>query len=271
MKTVLITGCSKGIGKETALLFQKNGWNVAATMRNPEQATDLNALDRINCYQMDVTDVASIEVCKCKILEDFGEVDVLINNAGVYFTKPLEMTTEKDIDSIMQTNVIGTLKVMQAFIPYFRQRKAGIIINLSSIAGKSTFPFQSLYHATKYAVEGMSEGLWYEMQPLGIAVKVVEPGMVHTDLYDKSIEPSTENYPEEYKTRYINWHRYLMGQYKTGTSPYKTAEIIFKAATDGKKKLRYSSGTDAKVLFTIRALFPFPLLQKIICRVTGNL
>jgi NADP-dependent 3-hydroxy acid dehydrogenase YdfG len=185
MKPVFITGASSGIGKAAAILFQEKGWNVAATMRNPQKETSLSSLKNVRCYPVDITDINSIQKSLASAINDFGSIDVLINNAGVYTTNPLEMTSEKDINQLLHTNIIGTIHVIKMILPYFRSNKEGMIINISSVAGKSSFPFQSLYHGTKWAIEGISEGIYYELRKLNIKVKLVEPGMVKTNLYDE--------------------------------------------------------------------------------------
>lgn len=261
MKTVLITGASKGIGKATALLFQRNGWNVAAAMREPEKESDLTVLKNVKCYQLDVTGNDSIKRCLHCAIQDFGNIDVLVNNAGIYTTKPLEMTSENDINRIINTNIIGAIHMTQMILPHFRSRKEGTIINISSIAGKSTFPFQSLYHTSKWAIEGMSEGLQHELKKLNIKVKIVEPGMVKTNLYDSIKNLSTDNYPVDYQNSFNNWHGYLIESFNKGYGPDVTAKTIYKAATDQKSKLRYASGSDTKMVLLLRKILPFPLFN----------
>ncbi|SET79490.1 NADP-dependent 3-hydroxy acid dehydrogenase YdfG [Natronincola peptidivorans] len=269
MKTVLITGASKGIGKSAALLFQKNGWNVAATMRDPNKESDLTKLENVKCYQLDVTDHESIKRCLSSVIKDFGGIDVLVNNAGVYTTNPLEITAENDIHYIIHINIIGTINMVKAIIPYFRANNNGLVINISSIAGKTTFPYQSLYHGTKWAIEGISEGLLYELRQLNIHIKIVEPGMVRTNLYDEIKNLNLDNYPAYYKTSFKNWHRYLMQSYQKGYDPDFTAKTIYKAAVDNKSRFRYASGSDTKMAFLLRSLLPFSMFKKVIFRMSG--
>ncbi len=264
MKTVFITGASSGIGKETAKLFQSKGWNVIATMRNPQVEKELMKLKNIKVLQCDVTDQNSIKTAVNEGIKVFGNIDVLVNNAGIYTTKPLEMTTENDIDRIINTNIIGTIHMTQMILPYFRSRQEGMIINISSIAGRSTFPFQSLYHATKWAIEGMSEGLQHEFKKLNIKVKIVEPGMVKTNLYDSIRNLSLNSYPADYKDSFKNWLGYLIESFNKGYEPDVTAKTIYKAATDQKSDLRYASGSDTKIVFLLRNILPFPLFNLII-------
>lgn len=149
MKTILITGAATGIGKETALLFAKNGWNVAATMRNPQKADDLSPERNIRCYTMDVTDKESISSALHSAIKDFGKIDVLVNNAGVYETAPLECTEDEIVNRILQTNLLGTISTIKAILPHFRENKGGKIINIASVAGRVTFPYQTVYHASE--------------------------------------------------------------------------------------------------------------------------
>jgi NADP-dependent 3-hydroxy acid dehydrogenase YdfG len=270
MKTVFITGASSGIGKATALMFQKKGWNVAATMKEPEKETELNKLENVKCYRLDVTDFESIRKTVKSARLDFGDIDVLVNNAGIYTTKPLEMTSENDIFRIINTNIIGTLNVIKTVLPYFRNRKAGIIINVSSIAGKTTFPYQTVYHGTKWAIEGITEGLQYELKELNIRIKLVEPGMVKTNLYNSVKNISIDDIPFEYKRSFMNWHRYLLENFYNGYDPNIDAKTIYKAATDNKLKLRYVSDFKTKFVFILRALLPlsfFSFIVRKLCRI----
>lgn len=264
MKTVLITGASSGIGKAAAVLFQKKGWNVAATMRNPEKETELTRLNNVRCYSVDVTDTNSIKENFSAVLRDFGNIDALVNNAGAYVTKPLEMSSEDEIYRIINTNIIGTMNMMKIILPHFRSRKQGVIINVSSVAGRATFPFQSLYHSSKWAIEGMTEGIQYELEKMNIRVKIVEPGMVKTNLYNSTKNLIMEDYPEDYSASFKNWHKYLMESYNKGYEPEVTAKTIYKAASDNKSKLRYASGIDTKLVFLLRFLLPFSSYSRVI-------
>ena len=156
-ETILITGASTGIGKVTAKHFQSNGWNVIATMRTPEKETELSGLDRVLVTRLDVTDSASIETAVAEGIAKFGGIDVLMNNAGYGAYGPLEAFPMDNIRKQFDTNVIGLLEVTKAVLPHFRTRKSGIIVNISSIGGRMTFPLGTLYHGTKFAVEGLSE------------------------------------------------------------------------------------------------------------------
>jgi NAD(P)-dependent dehydrogenase (short-subunit alcohol dehydrogenase family) len=172
-KTVLITGASSGIGKATAKRFQSAGWNVVATMRSPEDERELNNLDRVLVTRLDVLDLPSIQLAVQEGLARFGKLDVLLNNAGYGAYGPLEVTPMEKIRRQFDVNVTGLLATTQAVLPYFRVQRSGTIINISSIGGRITFPLGTLYHGTKFAVEGLSESLHFELLPLGIRVKLV--------------------------------------------------------------------------------------------------
>ena len=251
-KTILITGASSGIGKETAKLFQSKGWNVIATMRNPENESELKQLENVLVAKLDVLDLDSIQNAFIEGVQKFGSIDVLLNNAGYGAYGPLEAFSRDQVLRQFNTNVIGLLDVTKTVLPHFRQNKKGMIINISSIGGKMTFPLGSLYHGTKFAVEGISESLSYEVEQFGGQVKIVEPGMIATDFSGRSLDFSND----ETMTEYQNLVNSLMAAMPTMAeiaSPASVvAEVIFKAATDGKDQLRYTAGEDAKMLMANR-------------------
>lgn len=190
MKTILITGASSGIGEATARHFQANGWNVVATMRNPDAAHELGALVNLHLARLDVTDADSITAAVREGIDRFGGIDVLLNNAGYGAYGALEAFPMDRIRRQFDTKVIGLLEVTKAVLPHMRENRAGTIINIASIGGQITFPLGTLYHGTKFAVEGLSEALHYELEPLGIRVRIVEPGMIRTDFGgDRSTSP----------------------------------------------------------------------------------
>ena len=251
-KTILITGASSGIGKETAKLFQSKGWNVIATMRNPENETALKSLDNVWVAKLDVLDLNSIRNAVNEGIKKFGRIDVLLNNAGYGAYGTLESFSREKIVRQFNTNVIGLLDVTQAILPHFRQSKSGIIINISSIGGKMTFPLGSLYHGTKFAVEGISESLYYEVEKFGGQVKIVEPGMIATDFSGRSFDFSNDETMVEYQ-KIVGALLAAMPAMAENASPAGVvAKVIFEAATDGKNQLRYTAGEDAKTLILNR-------------------
>lgn len=251
-KTILITGASSGIGKETAKLFQGKGWNVIATMRNPEQEVELSNLENVLITRLDVLDLESIyESIKLGITK-FGKIDALLNNAGYGAYGPLEAFPRENIIRQFNTNVIGLMDVTRAITPHFRENKEGVIINVSSIGGKITYPLGALYHGTKFAVEGISESLSYEMEAIGVKVKVVEPGMIATDFGGRSFDFQNEEKLKEYQP-IVNGFMSVFGSSELTPSPASlVAEVIYNASIDESNRLRYRAGQDAEYLLDNR-------------------
>ncbi len=240
-KTIVITGSSTGIGRAAAEHFAAQGWRVAATMRRPE-ASDL-AGENITLYPLDVTDESQVNETATTILKDFGHVDVVVNNAGYGLLGAFEGMNTDHIQRQFDTNVFGLMRVTQAFIPAMRERGSGLFINISSVGGRTTFPLISPYHATKWAVEGFSESLHYELLPLGIGVKLVEPGAIATDFGSRSMEwvdTEIDAYgPVSTTIRAL----FSTVEYSAASL---VAEKIFEAATDETLTMRYPVGPDAE-------------------------
>ena len=251
-KTILITGASSGIGKTTAKLFQEKGWNVIATMRKPEAEDELTRLDNVLVARLDVTDENSIKAAVSEGIAKFGKIDALVNNAGYGAFGPLEATPMEKIERQFDTNVIGLLAVTKAVLPHFRANKDGVIVNISSIGGKMTYPLGTLYHGTKFAVEGISEALNFEMAAIGVRMKIVEPGVIKTDFGGRSFDFTNDETMLEYQ----GVVRGLMGAFEAtvqaGSVPMVVAEVIFEAVTDGTDQLRYTAGEDAKEILANR-------------------
>jgi NADP-dependent 3-hydroxy acid dehydrogenase YdfG len=251
-KTVLITGASTGIGKATALYFQQQGWNVIATMRDPEHGKELRALNQVLVTSLDVTNSDSIQQAVKNGLERFQSVDVLVNNAGFGAYGPLEATSMETVRRQFDTNVIGLLETTKAVLPHFRAQHSGVIVNISSIGGKVTFPLGTLYHGTKFAVEGISESLSYEMRAIGVKVKIVEPGAIKTDFATRSFAFSNDESLAEYQKTVKGLMAAVEPMMANGADPVVVAEVIYKAATDGSDQLRYPAGSDAEPLLEKR-------------------
>ena len=250
-QTLFITGASTGIGKVTALHFRKQGWNVAATLRNSAADTELAAAG-VHTFKLDVTDTATIQPALDAALKAFGRIDVLVNNAGYGTFGPFEAATNEQIERQYATNVTGLMFVTRAFLPHFRANKAGVIINISSVGGVATFPFYSLYHGTKWAVEGFSESLNYELNPLGITVKLVEPGAIATDFGSRSLDVLKQDGLTDYDPL-LNRFMETWAKGRVRSAPELVAEGIWQAATDGTSQLRYIAGDDAKAIIEGRA------------------
>lgn len=179
--TVLITGASSGFGKETALLFLRNGWNVVATMRSPEKETQLGEFPNVLVTRLDVTDGESIDRAINGSIEHFGKIDVLVNNAGYGLIGVFESATAEQIQKQFDVNVFGLMNVTKRALGIMRKQKQGVIVNISSFGGITAGQFSSLYNSSKFAVEGFSEALSHEVAALGIKVKIIEPGSVATN------------------------------------------------------------------------------------------
>lgn len=253
-KTILITGCNNGIGRITAKYFQAKGWNVAATVREESaQDAELKALDNVLVAQLDVTKEDTIKSAVKKTMERFGKIDVLLNNAGCGVYGVLESVTEADIRRQFDVNVIGTLMVTQNVLPHMRKEKEGLILNVSSMAGRVTFPLGTLYHGSKFAMEGMTEAMSYELNSIGIKVKLIEPGMVNTSF---SARASASLNFDLIEKEYLPFLAKCMPAMQKLSSNYCEAvtvtETIYEAATDGRNKMRYVVGDDAKQLINSR-------------------
>ncbi|KZK88377.1 Serine 3-dehydrogenase [Pseudovibrio sp. Ad46] len=242
--TILITGASSGIGKVTAQSFHDKGWNVIATMRQPEKEEELTQLDNTLVTRLDVTDEASIETAVAEGIARFGKIDVLLNNAGYGAYGPLEAFSMEKVRRQFETNVIGLIAVTKGVLPHLRANKSGTIVNISSIGGQMTFPLGALYHGTKFAVEGISEALHFELEAAGIKMKIVEPGMVSTDFAGRSFDFTND----ESMTEYQGVVQALFGAMNGGMQPSEpsvVADVIYTAVTDGTDTLRYRAGADA--------------------------
>lgn len=251
MPTILITGASSGIGRATALRFQSEGWNVIATMRDPS-ASDLGDLDNVLVTRLDVTDSASIEAAVNAGIDRFGTIDVLLNNAGYGAYGPLEAFSTDRIRRQFDTNVIGLLEVTKAVLPHMRARRAGTIVNISSIGGQITFPLGALYHGTKFAVEGLSEALHYELEPLGIRVRIVQPGMIKTDFGGRSFDFAMDDSLADYAPSAAAMGRLFGKLAANPSSPEVVADVIWQAANETGDQLRFRAGADATDLLDRR-------------------
>ncbi|MCY1136503.1 SDR family oxidoreductase [Actinoplanes sp. Pm04-4] len=244
-QTVLITGTSSGLGRATAELFQAKGWNVVATMRRPEAETELTRLDNTLVTRLDVEDPASITAAVQAGLDRFGRLDALVNNAGYGAYGPLESTPMAKIRRQFEVNVFGLLATTQAVLPHFRSQRAGVIVNISSIGGRMAFPLGTLYHGAKFAVEGLSESLAYELAPFGVRVKIVEPGGIRTDFGGRSLDFSNDPPIADYQPTVGKVLDVLGPLTAEGSEPSAIAETVFAAVTDESGRLRHEAGADA--------------------------
>ena len=255
-KTIFITGASSGIGRAAVELFAEKGWQVAATMRSPEKEQSLQKHDNVRLFRLDVTQPETIAKALEGALKAFGDIDVLVNNAGYGTVGIFEKSEPAQIQKQFDTNVFGLMNVTRAFLPHFRKRKAGRIINISSVGGRITFPVYSVYHATKWAVEGFSESLQFELRPFNIEVKLVEPAAIKTDFYSRSKDvfqkEGFSDYDTYEKVTIANTDKFG----KDAPGPEVVAKTIWRAATSSCKKMRYPSSAQGKILLFIRKIIP---------------
>jgi NAD(P)-dependent dehydrogenase (short-subunit alcohol dehydrogenase family) len=249
-KTIFITGSSSGLGRAAAKLFSSKTWRVIATMRNPEKEAELAKLQNVVLLPLDITDAQQIETAVTHAITN-GGVDVVFNNAGYGQAGPLEGVTDEQIVRIVNTNLMGPVRTTKAFIPYFREKGEGLFINTTSIGGLMTVPFNSMYHATKWGLEGWSESMAFELKQIGIGMKTIEPGGMKTDFFTRSFDvakhPAYDDLVEKVMNIITDPKR--MATYST---PDQIAEVVYEAATDGKDQLRYVAGSDAKATYATR-------------------
>ena len=254
-KTILITGSSSGIGKAIAEYFSNKAWNVAATMRNPEKS-DLEELPNMKIYKLDVTDEASIKNAILSTINDFGGIDVVVNNAGYGAVGVFEKATDKQLRRQFDVNVFGVFNVIRHILPHFRSKNKGTIINITSVGGRLTFPLYSAYHGTKWAVEGFAESLQFELKPFGIKVKNVEPGAIKTDFYDRSQDLFKNDKLKDYDEYERVCIENMQKTGKKAPGPLLVAKVVWKAANSNSNRLRYVAGNDAKMLLFFRKIIP---------------
>jgi NAD(P)-dependent dehydrogenase (short-subunit alcohol dehydrogenase family) len=241
MPTILITGCSTGFGLETAKLFLERGWNVVATMRNPQDGI-LPASDNLTVLSLDVTDPASIAAAVAQA----GDIDVLVNNAGFGAAAPAELTEPATARLLFDTNTLGTLAMMQAVLPKFRERRGGTIVNVTSSVTFKPLPLLSIYRASKAAVNALSESLAVEMEPFGVRVHIVLPGRAPDTSFGENAMPHLRGLDNaDYKPLIEG----LFARFREDTGPVThaadVAEAVWQAATDPNAPRRIPAGEDA--------------------------
>lgn len=246
MKTIFITGASTGLGKATAKLFAAKGWKVIATMRKPANEQELNLLENVTLLPLDVTDLTQVTATAEKAIA-MGNIDIVFNNAGYGLLGPLEGTSDAQLVRQLNTNLLGVIRVTQAFIPHFRAKQGGLFITTTSIGGLITFPFSSVYHATKWALEGWSESMAFELKKIGVRIKTVSPGGIKTDFLNRSADMASH---PAYQAWIDKMFAQLDGDHWTEVE--KIADVVYEAATDDKDQLRYQAGEDAKAMYEQR-------------------
>jgi NAD(P)-dependent dehydrogenase (short-subunit alcohol dehydrogenase family) len=254
--TVLITGCSSGYGEAAAKLFASRGWNVIATMRNRDDGRRLSDLKNILVLRLDVQDQDSIDKAITEAISRFGRVDAVVNNAGYGLFSPFEPLSREAIQKQFDVNVFGAMDVIRAILPHFRANRSGTIINISSGAGAFGAAMASIYCASKFALEGFSESLSYELADLGIKVKIIEPGGAPgTGFMARSrLETGGLPIPDDYNAFMAHAAQIYEGVATNSDSDAvgKVVEAIFAAATDGTDQLRYMPNDDIRPLLKAR-------------------
>jgi NAD(P)-dependent dehydrogenase (short-subunit alcohol dehydrogenase family) len=255
--TVLVTGASSGIGRATVAACSARGFRVAATMRRPEDAGDLASLSGVIVLPLDVTSEESVESAVAATVAEFGRLDAVVNNAGYAVDGVFEGADDTLIRRQFETNVFGLMRVTRAAIPVMRRQGSGTLVQVSSMGGRVTFPLYSIYHATKWAVEGFSESLAFELRPFGVRVRLVEPGAIRTDFYGRSREqvasPAGGSY-EEFVARCEGISMSAGRQAVSG--PEVVADTIVRAITDRSWRLRYPVAAPAPMLMMLRKVLP---------------
>ena len=255
MAVVLVTGCSSGFGKLTALEFARRGNQVFATMRNTskdgalrEGAKEANV--SLEVLQLDVNVRASVEAAVAEVISRAGRIDVLVNNAGIGTGGPIEDFDDDEVAALFETNVFGVIRTTRAVLPHMRAQRSGAIVTVGSLAGKVTGPYGGIYSATKHAVEALSDALYFELHPFGIRVVLIEPGGFETEISNNS-RPArrfTEGSAYiELERRFADASVKLPGSGETADAQI-VANVIVDATEAEEPKRRYLVGKDAELI-----------------------
>lgn len=272
-KTALVTGASSGIGKETAKKLLAAGYTVYVAARRTENMKDLVDKGAI-AIKMDITQEADIVNVVQQIHNNHGGVDILINNAGYAIYGAVEDTTIDDARRQFEVNIFGLASLTQKIIPYMRQKKAGAIVNISSVGGKIYTPMGAWYHATKHALEGWSDALRLELKPFGINVIIIEPGLISTEFGDVMSQPMLDRSGNTAYAAMANGlaHSLKVSEEKgVGSHPVVIADVILKAVQATKPKTRYAAGKMAKLLLFLRKWTSDTMFDKLILQQIKNL
>jgi NAD(P)-dependent dehydrogenase (short-subunit alcohol dehydrogenase family) len=262
-KIAVVTGSSSGMGYETSLILARNRFHTYATMRNIEgrgggskQITDIAKNENLplKVIQLDVNNDKSVTEAFNRIANEKDRIDVVINNAGYGLMGALEETSIDEIKALFETNFFGAVRVMQAVIPMMRKQGGGIIVNITSLGGRISFPLNSLYHATKFALEGLSESIQYELEPFGIKVIVIEPGGVSSNFLNNLKWASKMSDPlnSPYRSMQNSVSEYFKQWAQNLTHPSEVAKVILEAVTAENPDFRYVVGKDAAMALESR-------------------
>jgi len=278
-RTVLITGASSGFGLLTTVTLARCGWRVLATMRDlgrsrrlEEAARASGVLDRIEMLQLDVTDAAQIAALAAALAGRQAPLHAVVNNAGFAMAGFADDVSDEELRRQLDTNFFGAVAVTRAFLQQFRRQGFGHIVMVASISGRTGYPGVSSYAASKFALEGWTETLRFELAPLGIQVALVEPGSFETGIWTHgavhstgSLDPHSPNAAR--RERLLKAMQARPG--KGRGNPQQVADGIARILGDPRPRLRYVFGNDAKLLLAVRALLPWRLWERIVVRVSG--
>jgi NAD(P)-dependent dehydrogenase (short-subunit alcohol dehydrogenase family) len=251
-KVAIVTGSSSGIGFETSLTLARSGFLTYATMRNLGKGATIKSVAAeeglpIHVVQLNVTEERSINDAIHSIKSDVGRIDVLVNNAGYGLNGAFEDLAMEEIKAQYETNLFGVIRVTQAVLPIMRKQKSGIIVNISSGAGRFGYPGGSAYVSTKFAIEGLSESMAYELEPFGIRVVLVEPGVIKTNFVNSIVAAKKSQDPNSpYAQLMQNVATSFQHMIEGGSSTDVVAKVVLKAVTSENPTLRYLAGKDVE-------------------------
>ncbi len=256
-KTALVTGASSGIGEATARRLHDLGYTVYAAARRVERMADLEALG-VRVLRLDVTDDASMTAAVDRIIAETGQIDLLVNNAGYGSYGAVEDVPMEEARYQVEVNLFGLARLTQLVTPHLRERRTGRIVNISSIGGKGSEPLGGWYHATKYAVEGLSDALRMELRPFGIDVVVIEPGAIRTEwggiVHETLTKVSGDTAYADQATQLMRFHRSAIE--RLGVGPEVIADAIADAATARRPKTRYVAPRNARIMLRLQRFVP---------------
>jgi len=268
--TVLLTGASSGLGLETAILLARSGFRVAGTMRDPGKRAELDkaaaaAGVEVDVFAMDLNDAGSIHHAVAAVVEKYGAIDGLVNNAGYQIRGFFEDTSNAEIRQVFETNVFGTMEVTRAVLPHMRAQKRGRIVFVTSIAGRIGSAGLGPYSATKFALEGFGETLALEVAPFGIAVSLVEPGIINTPFWSGGMMVAEgAKDPASHNAAYFKESE-SMAEWAVKSSPIRPADVasaVLKALSAGKPRRRYLIGSRPNALMLVRRLMPEEMFDR---------
>jgi NAD(P)-dependent dehydrogenase (short-subunit alcohol dehydrogenase family) len=280
-RVAVVTGSSSGIGFETALLLARSGFHTYATMRNLEKSKRITKIANteklpLQVVQLDVNDDISVKNAIDKIVgaatEENKRIDALVNNAGYGLVGAFEDLSLEEIKAQFETNLFGVIRVTQQVLPVMRKQKSGggggTIVNVSSVGGRMSVPILSAYQSTKFALEGLSESMSYEMEPFGIRVVIIEPGFIRTNIVNsstsaqKALDPKSPYFPLMQKVK--NHFKSMIENASSSSLPQDVAKVILQAITSKNPQLRYTVGNDAATIIQARMNMPDKEFRKMV-------